>query len=32
MEESFAQKQKHQQAAKIFCSVQTHTVKNASFT
>jgi len=32
MEESFAENQKHQQAAKTFCSVNTNTVKNASFT
>jgi len=32
MEESFAEKQKHQQAAKTLCSVQTNMVKNESFT
>jgi len=32
MEESFAEKQKHWRAAKPVCSVNTNTVKNASFT
>jgi len=32
MEESFAENQKHQRAAKPVCSVNTNTVKNASFT
>ena len=32
MEESFAENQKHQQAAKPVCSVKTNTVKSASFT
>jgi len=31
-EESFAENQKHQQAAKSVCSVNTNMVKNASFT
>jgi len=32
MQESFAQNQKHQRAAKTVCSVCTNTAKNASFT
>jgi len=32
MEESFAENQKHQRAAKPLCSVNTNTVKNASVT
>jgi len=32
MEESFAENQKHQRAAKPVCSVKTNTVKNANFT
>jgi len=32
IEESFAENQKHQQAAKPVCSVNTNTAKNASFT
>ena len=32
MDDSFAEKQKRQQAAKTVCSVNTDTVKNASFT
>jgi len=32
MEESFAENQKHQRAAKAVCGVNTNTVKNASFT
>jgi len=32
IEESFAENQKHRRAAKPFCSVNTNTVKNASFT
>jgi len=32
MEESFAENQKHQRAAKPVCYVNTNTVKNASFT
>jgi len=32
MEESFAENQKHQRAAKPICSVNTNAVKNASFT
>jgi len=32
MEESFAENQKHQRAAKPVCCVNTNTVKNASFT
>jgi len=31
MQESFAENQKHQRAAKPVCSVYTNTVKNASF-
>jgi len=32
LEESFAENQKHQRVAKPICSVNTNTVKNASFT
>jgi len=32
MDDSFAENQKRQQAAKTVCSVNTDTVKNASFT
>jgi len=32
MEESFAENQKHQRAAKPISSINTNTVKNASFT
>jgi len=32
MEESFAENHKHQRAAKPVCSVNTNTIKNASFT
>jgi len=31
MEESFPENQKHQRAAKLVCSANTNTVKNASF-
>jgi len=32
MDDSFAENQKHQRAAKPVCSVNTNTIKNASFT
>jgi len=32
IEESFAENQKHQRAAKPVCSVNTNTIKNTSFT
>jgi len=32
MEESFAENQKHHRPAKLVCSDNTNTVKNASFT